>query len=191
MRHCIQGAGLAQVAPACDANRASQPAALSLPHEETNQETIMPHFTPDQPPHPRSRRRMAPFAPLIMVALLVLLAGCDATSTAGSAPPTDTVAPAATATATTATSTPVSGNAVAVEDFDFSPPTLTVKVGTTVTWTNTSDSVSHTVTSATGLFDHALSPGDKFQFKFTQVGDFHYHCKIHPSMNGTITVTAS
>jgi plastocyanin len=47
------------------------------------------------------------------------------------------------------------------------------------------------VTSATGLFDKALSPGDTFHFKFTQVGDFHYHCKIHASMNGTITVTAS
>jgi hypothetical protein len=80
----------------------------------------MPLITPDQPPFPRSRRGMVIFAPLIMVALLVLLAGCDATSTAGSTPPTDTVA-AATATATTAASTPVSGDAVTVEDFDFSP----------------------------------------------------------------------
>ena len=40
---------------------------------------------------------------------------------------------------------------MAISVFAFSPATLTVKVGTTVTWTN-KDSVPHTITSDSGAF---------------------------------------
>jgi plastocyanin len=151
----------------------------------------MPRITPNRATRLTLRCSTAAFAPLIMIALLVLLAACDATSTAGSTPPTDTTAPVATATATTASSTPAAGNAVDIEDFDFSPSSLTVKAGTTVTWTNTTSATPHTVTSDTGLFDRGVGPNSAFPFKFTQAGVFHYHCKVHPTMMGTITVTAS
>ena len=73
-------------------------------------------------------------------------------------------------------------------------PNLTVTVGTTVTWTN-QDGARHTTTSGqNGQFDDAgwnsptLSRGESFSHTFDQVGTFAYTCKIHPSMNGTVTV---
>ncbi len=154
----------------------------------------MPHITPNQSMHPAARRSMAAFAPLIVIALLLLLAGCDATSTAGSTPtntPTTAAATQAAATATPSVCAPTTGTNVRVSNFSFTPASLTVKVGTTVTWTNTA-SIAHTVTSDTGAFDCSLDSGAKVSIKFSQAGVFKYHCAIHPTlMKGTITVTAS
>jgi plastocyanin len=71
----------------------------------------------------------------------------------------------------------------------LSPSSLTVSVGDTVTWTN-HDGVAHTSTSNTGVWNSgSLSNGQSFSFIFSTVGSFPYHCTIHPSMTGTITVT--
>ena len=79
------------------------------------------------------------------------------------------------------------GNAVTVVDFGFNPDTIKVKVGTTVTWTNTG--VTHTVTADQGLFDSgAFKSGETFSFTFAKGGTFAYHCAIHSSMRGTVTV---
>jgi plastocyanin len=82
------------------------------------------------------------------------------------------------------------GNQVGINNFAFSPQVLTVKVGDTVTWTN-SDSAGHTVTSTTPagvLASGTLQNGQTFSFTFTKAGKFDYHCAIHPSMTGTIVV---
>jgi plastocyanin len=77
---------------------------------------------------------------------------------------------------------------VSIANFSFTPATLSISVGTTVTWTNT-DSVTHTVTADQGTFDSSnLSPGTTFSFTFSQAGSYPYHCSIHPSMMGTILV---
>jgi plastocyanin len=34
-----------------------------------------------------------------------------------------------------------------------------------------------------------LAPGSTFEANFSTTGDFHYHCNIHPTMTGTVTVT--
>jgi len=84
-----------------------------------------------------------------------------------------------------------SGNAVSISGYAFNPASLNVSTGTTVTWTN-NDSVTHTVTSDTGAFTSGnLDPGQTFSFTFSQAGTFAYHCSIHTSMHGTVTVTAS
>ena len=86
---------------------------------------------------------------------------------------------------------PVAGNAVAISGFAFSPASLTVKAGTTVTWTN-KDSDAHTVTSqGTGgpLGSAALSTGQSYSFTFTKPGTYAYLCTIHPFMTATVTVT--
>jgi plastocyanin len=73
-------------------------------------------------------------------------------------------------------------------NFAFSPATLTVKVGTKVTWTN-KDQVTHTVTADQGAFNSGLLPsGNSFSFTFTTAGTFSYHCNIHHSMTATIVV---
>ena|SRR2546426_11644139 len=73
--------------------------------------------------------------------------------------------------------------------FGFSPKTLTVKVGTTVTWKNTTQ-VAHTVTSDDGAsFDSGVVPaGGIFTFTFAKAGSYAYHCDIHPYMKATIIV---
>ncbi len=82
---------------------------------------------------------------------------------------------------------PVS-NEIEISGFAFVPATVTVTVGTTVTWTNL-DSVAHTVTSETDLFDSGnLARNATFSYSFTDRGTFSYHCTIHPYMKGEVIV---
>ena len=95
--------------------------------------------------------------------------------------PAPSVAPAATASASAS---------VTIHDFAFGPGSISVAVGSTVTWTN-QDSVSHTVTADDGSFDSGrLAQGATFSQTFDTPGTYTYHCAIHPSMTGTITVEA-
>lgn len=85
-------------------------------------------------------------------------------------------------------STPAPTDKVEMSGLAFKPGTITVSVGTTVTWTN-KEAAAHTVTSNDNLFASGnLSRDDTFQFTFTQSGTFQYHCAIHPSMTGTVIV---
>jgi amicyanin len=78
--------------------------------------------------------------------------------------------------------------AAKIENFAFVPQRLTVKAGTTVTWTNTDD-IPHTVASTTKAFkSKALDTNDKFSFTFTTAGTYEYFCTLHPHMTGTIVV---
>lgn len=82
--------------------------------------------------------------------------------------------------------------AVTILNFRFTPPQMTVPVGTTIRWTN-QDGPTHTVTSDTaGIFDSGnLATNTSFSFTFTTPGTFTYHCAIHPTMMGSIVVTAA
>ena len=78
---------------------------------------------------------------------------------------------------------------VSIVNFAFSPTTITIKAGTTVTWTN-NDSTPHTVTSDIGSFtSQTLQTQGSFSHTFNVVGTYSYHCRIHPSMHGTVVVT--
>jgi len=80
-------------------------------------------------------------------------------------------------------------NGVSIADFSYAPAALTVQAGTTVTWTNAGPSI-HTVTADDGSFDSGtVSSGSTFSHTFATPGTFTYHCAIHDSMHGTITVT--
>ncbi len=84
-------------------------------------------------------------------------------------------------------------NAVSIKDMAFTPADITVKQGATVSWTN-NDSIAHTVTETdgqTGPDSSSVDPGATYSFTFTKAGTYHYHCSIHPSMTGTVTVTQS
>jgi plastocyanin len=77
---------------------------------------------------------------------------------------------------------------VPIRDFFFDPAEITVESGTTVMWVN-EGSHPHTVTSDDGQFDsEALNPGDSFMVTFSGQGTLTYHCEIHPSMTGSVTV---
>ena len=77
---------------------------------------------------------------------------------------------------------------VVIDNFVYSPVPLTVKVGTTVTWIN-HDDIPHTVDSTQGKFKSAaLDTDDKFEFRFTEAGEYPFYCRIHPKMTGKIIV---
>ncbi len=91
---------------------------------------------------------------------------------------------------------------VSIADFSYTPTPLTVKVGTSVEWTNTGG-VAHTVTADDGSFisGQLASPtgggaygggsaGGSYSRVFGTVGTYTYHCSNHPTlMMGTVTVT--
>ncbi|MFC4911044.1 cupredoxin domain-containing protein [Actinomadura gamaensis] len=81
-------------------------------------------------------------------------------------------------------------DAVTISGFAFAPAKLTVKRGTTVTWTNR-DEDPHTVTvpGGGGPRSPALVAGASFRFTFTKPGTYAYICTIHPFMHGTVVVT--
>jgi len=96
------------------------------------------------------------------------------------------------ATTTLATPAPSGGsNSIMIKNFAFSPADLTIKTGTTVTWVN-QDGAPHQIASDSGtpvaFNSDALANGASYQFTFTQPGIYTYHCTIHPSMKGMISV---
>ena len=77
---------------------------------------------------------------------------------------------------------------IEIKGFAFAPETVTVKVGTQVTWTNL-DSAPHTATADDLDFDSGiLNQGESFTFQFNTPGTFSYICTLHPSMRATIVV---
>ena len=96
---------------------------------------------------------------------------------------------------TTASVLIVEGSSSPTISKPYDPSPLTVKTGTSVTWTN-NDSSIHTVTSGLPekgdvgtLFDSSLiNPGNTFVHVFDKQGTFDYSCTLHPFMHGQIIV---
>jgi plastocyanin len=79
-------------------------------------------------------------------------------------------------------------NQVNIDNFSFTPPTLTVPVGTKVTWVN-HDDVPHIVTNTDKRFvSPVLDTDEKFSYTFTTPGTYNYYCSIHPKMTAKIIV---
>jgi len=70
---------------------------------------------------------------------------------------------------------------------EFASPTIFVKKGTAVTWTNT-DAKEHTVTGGNGLFNQKLAPGASFVYTFKDSGNFSYRCELFHEMTGNVIV---
>ena len=128
----------------------------------------------------------------IVAAGLAVVALTACSPAQSSTAPTQSMPGMSMSTATQSTSDqPVATNTVSIKNFAFDPAVITVKVGTTVTWTN-SDQDPHTVTSdgkSGPLNSKPLNAGDTYQYTFTQAGTFSYLCTIHPFMTATVTVT--
>lgn len=80
---------------------------------------------------------------------------------------------------------------VTISDFNFTPNSITIHVGSTVTWTNKGPS-AHTATAQDGSFSTGvLQRGASASHTFTRAGTFSYFCQIHPFMRGTIVVVGA
>jgi len=138
------------------------------------------------------------FASCSIVCTLILTgAGCTTTPTdvpptaPAQNPPVQTqpapvVAPSPMPSVPAQPAPAASAQSVTIQNFAFNPATLTVKKGTTVTWTN-NDPMPHQIKSA-AFNSNPLSNGQSFSFTFDQTGTFDYSCAIHPSMQGVIVV---
>ncbi len=95
------------------------------------------------------------------------------------------------------------GPTVTTKLLAYQPEKLTVKAGSTVTWT-VSDSVAHTVTTGTfelggdglrssenpdGKLDSPIAAGKDVSHTFEEPGTYTYYCSIHKGMNGVVEVT--
>jgi plastocyanin len=155
----------------------------------------------------RYRQRIA--ATAVGVAAVLLVGGCSASSpssevvpsidfgsltvTPGMARHARAGAPVASATVAAPPSppapAPAAGAAVSISNFAFVPATLTVPVGTTVTWTN-QDQEPHTIAAKDGSFHSAgLDTHGTYSYTFHTAGGYDYICSIHPFMTGTVVVT--
>ena len=136
---------------------------------------------------------------------LLVLAGCGGSGTANptatSAVPT--LPPAVDLTGSTQVTIKIIDSSSNPAGYWFDQPSIKIKMGTTVTWINSS-SVAHTITSGQpnapdGRFDsgaqNLLMPNNQgaastFTHTFTTAGAYPYFCQIHPGMIGLVTVTA-
>ena len=77
------------------------------------------------------------------------------------------------------------------QEWTYAPAEVSVKVSTTVVWTN-SGAVAHTVTADDGqAFDSGtVDPKATFTFTPKAAGRFAYHCTFHPWMKAMLVVTS-
>jgi len=82
-------------------------------------------------------------------------------------------------------------NMITYKGFEVAQKSITVKKGTTVTWTNEDDAM-HDVTPDTETADFKASElfgkGESHKVTFNTVGSYPYHCSPHPYMKGMVEV---
>ena len=79
---------------------------------------------------------------------------------------------------------------VSITSMAFSPSPLNIVAGDTVTWVN-DDSVPHTVTEDSMLFDSGNLSNSTFSWTFDMPGTYNYSCTLHPTMTGQVVVSAA
>jgi plastocyanin len=78
---------------------------------------------------------------------------------------------------------------VVIQGFMFKPAHITIKRGTRVRWINM-DRTQHTATANNGAFTSGLlRKGQRYSHTFKRAGKKAYHCRPHPFMRGSVTVT--
>ena len=104
---------------------------------------------------------------IVAVAAIVVMAGCGSSSTSG---PENTEAI----------------SSIVIDGFAFS---VAGDVTSTDALSATNrDGVTHTITSDTGAFDLKIKGGTTMALPELTPGIYAFHCEIHTSMRGTLTV---
>jgi plastocyanin len=132
---------------------------------------------------------------LLLALCLILALGLFAAACGSSGSSSPTTSPGGVTTSAGGASTtaggtgPTAGGAqISLENIKVNPTSITVKVGEAVTFVN-NDSVDHQMVGDNGEFDSGkMAPGATYTYTPAKAGTIAYHCSIHPSMTGTITV---
>jgi len=124
--------------------------------------------------HMRSILRAA-----LAVTATLALAACSGSGAATTGPAASVCADSTGTTAVAAT----------VQNNTWSQP-VSAKVGDVITWTN-SDSVPHKVALDDGscAMSANVTSGSPKSLVFSKAGTYPFHCAVHPSMKGTITIS--
>jgi len=80
---------------------------------------------------------------------------------------------------------------VRIEGYKFQPPSVTIKAGDSVRWTNREKRTSHSVVfpAEGGLESDRMFPDESWQRRFDKAGRYDYHCGPHPEMTGVVVVS--
>jgi plastocyanin len=154
-------------------------------------------------------RSGTPSIPGLLTALALVLAACASSTPSATEAPTTAESAAQTTAQTTAPTTAQSaaatesaaasegaatGDTVRLSGFAFEPAELTVAAGTEVSFVN-ADSTTHTVTEGEDgtavddpIIDEELAQNASTSVTFDEPGTYQITCRIHPSMQMTITV---
>jgi plastocyanin len=117
-----------------------------------------------------------------LVVWVVAMGACGSSRTTYSPSPMPTPTPVLVAADVTITINGMLGTG------SYSPNPGAVRVGQKVAWRN-ADSISHTATGS-GFDTGAIAPGQtSAPVTFAAAGSIDYHCSIHPTMVGTLSVT--
>ena len=119
---------------------------------------------------------------LAALSTAVLIAACSGSGTTTPTGGGGGSAPCADSTGTTTVSATVANST-------WSQP-VAAKVNDVITWTN-SDSVPHKVALDDGscAMGANIAGGSSKSLVFTKAGTYPFHCSVHPSMKGTITIS--
>ncbi|HXJ63817.1 MAG TPA: cupredoxin domain-containing protein [Actinomycetota bacterium] len=87
-----------------------------------------------------------------------------------------------------ATSSGGGGTTITVQNFAFSPGTVNVSSGSVTLTVTNKDSTEHTFTLDDGSSSTDLQPGKTATVTLDLTKTVGFHCKIHPTMTGTLQV---
>lgn len=123
-------------------------------------------------------------AVVVVIALVAVVA-----ASSGKKSTTESMNTSTSAKSSSAASTAVAADKVVISNYMFGPADIKVKVGTTVTWTN-SDSVKHNVVSDDNMMPDGklIGKDETYTYAFTKAGTYKYHCSPHPYMHGSVIV---
>jgi plastocyanin len=128
---------------------------------------------------------MRPIYRLATLSTALILAACSGNGSPTTAPGgggATAAAPCADSTGTTVVPTTVAGNA-------WAQP-VAARVGEVITWSN-SDAVPHRVALDDGscAMSANIPGGGSKSLVFSKAGVYPFHCAVHSSMKGTITIS--
>lgn len=126
---------------------------------------------------------------LSVTVLAFVVSACGGSSSSSSKPSTSN-APASTGSSVKVMIMEVQGGAG--DQYSFDPANVTIKVGTTVVWTNMTDQSQFLASDTPGIFGDSskVEGNNTFQMTFSTPGMYTYYSKKIPDAKGTIMVTS-